>query len=95
MTYKQLFKQIDDHTKKADGVSLIDGLILEYGIATAMDAIDYTAYFVGTSSFKAMTYWVEYPKKPIHYAISKIASALIPLYPMYETELTYLINRFN
>lgn len=95
MTYKKLVKEIDEHTKNADGVTLIDGLILEYGKITTVDALDYVAYFINTKTFLEMGYWHtksdNYQQQKLN-ASKKIMQALKTIYPKFENEINYYLS---
>ena len=96
MTYKKLFRELDEHTKQACGLSLIDELVLAYGEAVARDAIAYTAEFIGCPSFFGMRWWWEKPVTEYamrtQEAIKKIAGALVVIFPKWKAEFGYMVT---
>ena len=95
MTYKKLLKEIDEHTKGAEGATLIDGLILKYGKWETVDALDYVASFFKSNTFNRMEYWYTYTDEAHHikYEITcHIMHVLKRLYPETAKKCDYYIN---
>lgn len=89
MTYKKLFKMLDN--EKKNGASVIDESIIKFGKVETMEAIDYLAYFIKTSTFKEMKYnCVKMDNK--YKAIQLFSNTLKLLIPKLAKQFEYLAN---
>lgn len=92
MTYKKLIKELDDHTKRADGATVIDELVAEFGQVIAFDALDSIADFWKSSTMLQMRYWWDGTNPKKREACKKIMRELGRLYPQYTNEVNYFLN---
>ena len=96
ISYKNLVKELDAHTKGKDGATLIDGLIIEFGKFNAVDYLYGFANFVSGSTFRGCTYWIDsnadLNRVKAHISVM---TAFKGLYPQLGRECNYFLDLAN
>lgn len=91
-TYKSLHKTLS-RDKRTDGCSCIDELVCKYGKFETIQAIEYMADFIGSSTYNDMEYWHDGEDTPGYLATKDIARELLKLIDRDREKLEYYIAR--